>query len=115
MPNRHPLQVDLGVGLLCTFEGFRFVSGWPFPDSPLVVSPLGAGPETASIAPLISAMTFQWAMGLSMFLTVCFNKVGKGPRPIRVRLTVHSRSTWSSKVFRGQKSVGASTTIFSTK
>ncbi len=36
-----------------------------------------AGPETASISPLTSAMTFQSAMWLSMFLTMYFNRVGK--------------------------------------
>ena len=38
MPNPHPLQVDPGVGFLCTLEGFGFVSGWPFPDNSLVRS-----------------------------------------------------------------------------
>ena len=36
--NAHPLQVDPGIGFLCTLEGFSFVSGWPFPDGPLVGS-----------------------------------------------------------------------------
>ncbi len=36
--NAHPLQVDPGVGFLCTLEGCRFVRGLPFPDNPLVGS-----------------------------------------------------------------------------
>jgi hypothetical protein len=36
--NAHPLQVDPGVGFLCTLEGFSFVSGRPFPDHPFVGS-----------------------------------------------------------------------------
>ena len=27
VPNAHPLQVNPGVGFLCTFEGFDFVNG----------------------------------------------------------------------------------------
>ena len=27
--NTHPLQVDPGIGFLCTLEGFSFVSGLP--------------------------------------------------------------------------------------
>ena len=26
--NAHPLQVDPGIGFLCTFEGFGFARGW---------------------------------------------------------------------------------------
>ena len=30
--NTHPLQVNPGIGFLCTLEGFAFVSGCPLPD-----------------------------------------------------------------------------------
>ena len=36
--NTHPLQVDPGIGFLCTLEGLEFVSGISFPHSPLVGS-----------------------------------------------------------------------------
>ena len=36
MPNAHPLQVNPGISLLSRFEGFSFVSGLPFPNSPFV-------------------------------------------------------------------------------
>ena len=36
MANSHPLQVDPGIGILRAFEGFGFVSGLPFPNSPFV-------------------------------------------------------------------------------
>ena len=36
--NPHPLKIDPGIGLLRTLEGFSLVSGWPFPDNPLVSS-----------------------------------------------------------------------------
>ena len=36
--NAHPLQVDLGIGFLCTLQGFSFVSCLPFPHNPLVGS-----------------------------------------------------------------------------
>ena len=44
--NGHPLQVDPGIGFLGAFEGFGFVSGWPFPDEPL----LGSWPVLGSRA-----------------------------------------------------------------
>ena len=33
--NAHPLQVNPGVGFLCTLEGFSLVSGLLLPDNPL--------------------------------------------------------------------------------
>jgi hypothetical protein len=33
--NAHPLQVDPGMGLLRTLEGFSLVGGFAFPDHPL--------------------------------------------------------------------------------
>ena len=38
VPNPHPLQVNPGIGFLCTLEGFSFVSGLPLPDHPFVGS-----------------------------------------------------------------------------
>ena len=56
--NAHPFQVDLGIGFLCTLEGFSFVRGLPFPDNPAPGQPWAAGPETASISLLITF--WQW-------------------------------------------------------
>ena len=44
--NAHPLQVNPGVGFLCTLEGFSFVSGCPSPGNPFV----GARPALGSRA-----------------------------------------------------------------
>ena len=38
VPNAHPLQVNPRIGLLSRFEGFSFVSGWPFPHKPFMSS-----------------------------------------------------------------------------
>ena len=39
MPNPHPFEVNPWIGLLCTLEGFAFVSRLPLPDT--LVLPVG--------------------------------------------------------------------------
>ena len=78
--NAHPIQVDPGIGLLGTHEGFGFVSSWTFPNCPLVGSRSVLGCQTGNGV----AITFQLAMWFWRTRSRYFSRVGSEIPPLRI-------------------------------